>query len=78
MIQLPETSLDMKIMNQIHSALQKRVDEIRVRITDEATRKFETEVRAAVGAVAINLSEYYAIESDQGNLRITVKIGKSI
>lgn len=73
-----QASLDMKIMNEVHAVLQKRVEEIRERIVTEAVQKFEKEVRAAVGPVAMNLASYYSLEyTPGGHMVLTVKIGQS-
>lgn len=78
MIQLPENSLDMQIMNSIHHALEVRIEKIRADIIKKAQEGFEAEVRAVVGTVAINLLSHYSLERVNGgtDLRITVKVSQ--
>jgi len=76
-IQLPSSSLEMRIMNELHTAIQRQVEAIRQDVLAQAQKDFETRVRAVIGNVAINMASYYTLEHTGGHMVLTVKIGQS-
>jgi len=67
-------SIEARMTRELHKGITERFEQIREQIVADAKQKFENELRAALGNVAINLASYYSVERIGGDLRITVKL----
>lgn len=67
-------SLESKVHEYVSKALQQAITEATELVIAEAKTKFEAEVRHAVGVNAINLSNFFSIQSHGSELIIQVHI----
>ena len=71
---LPQETIESRLLREVHVAINNQVLELREWAIANAVKKFEEDLRAKVGTVAINLANYYSVERMGGNLVITVRL----
>lgn len=67
-------SIEGRMLRELHAAITDQFTKITEQIVVDAKKKFENELRAALGTVALNLATYYLVERYGGDLRIIVKL----
>lgn len=58
-------------------AVRLKADELREDAIKQATARFESDLRSAVGHAAVSLSNFYSVSRLGPDLQITVRIGEA-
>lgn len=71
---ISQDSMESRMMRELHAAIDDKLKKVTDQIVADAKQDFEIELRAAIGAVVVNLATYYSVERCGPDLVIHVKL----